>query len=100
MKMTESSQHELARRLLITWETKDSPFLMLVGGCSSFSAAGSEKPKAGSMKVTGGSLQAAGFGGANSSVGSALIGASCEKSKPRKIPVEGRSETKFTHGQP
>src|SRR6266403_1638386 len=100
MKITESSQQALFLRMFTIWETKDSPFLMLEGGCSSFSRGRSagDRPKNESMKDTAGNAQTPGFGGANA--GRKLTGTRCVGSRPRKIPVEGRFERKSVHVTP
>src|SRR6266478_710679 len=94
--MTESFQQALFRMVLTTPETKNWPLRMSVGGCSSFSIVGSMKPRAGSTKETGGRPQTWGLANA----GRNWTGIRCVGSVPRKIPVVGASEKKFTQGIP
>src|SRR5947209_15224546 len=99
MKITESSQHALFLTTFTIWETNDSPFLMLEGGCSSFSRgiSAADKPKKESTKDTAGKVHTPGFGGANrerTATGRSSSGTRCVGSAPRKIPVEGTFERK------
>src|SRR6267143_4239944 len=91
MKITESSQQALFLRMFTIWETKDSPFLMLEGGCSSFwrGRSAGVRPKNESTKDTAGNAQTPGFGGANS--GRKLTGTRCVGSEERRVGKECRS---------
>src|SRR2546428_10700357 len=94
MKITESSQHALFLTTFTIWETNDSPFLMLEGGCSSFSRgiSAADKPKKESTKDTAGKGHTPGFAGAKRERN--VTGTRCVGSAPRKIPVEGTFERK------
>src|SRR2546428_9695851 len=105
MKITESSQHALFLTTFTIWETNDSPFLMLEGGCSSFSRgiSAADNPKKESTKDTAGKVHTPGFGGANrerTATGRSSSGTRCVGSAPRKIPVEGTFERKFFQETP
>src|SRR5690242_9358451 len=72
-------------------ETNDWPLRMSLGGCSSFSAVGSEKPNVGSTNETSGSAHVVGVASAKNN----WIGSACCGEGTRKMAVVGRSEKKL-----